>query len=80
VGHLKKASTVQIARLHATIRRLLQARPLICFAEHLTWKAAFYLVGPGKDGKWNGRWLVGGRRPAPWVGYGEVAGEDVDEA
>ncbi len=43
-------------------------------------KGRFYLVGPGKDGKWSGRWLFGGRRPAPWVGYAEVAGEDLDEA
>lgn len=43
-------------------------------------KGRAYLVGSGKDGRWSGQWLLGARRPAPWVGYSEVADETQDEA
>ncbi len=43
-------------------------------------KGRVYLVGADKDGKWSGKWLFGSRRPAPWVGYAEVADEEQDEA
>ncbi|MBZ4396015.1 hypothetical protein [Myxococcus sp. AS-1-15] len=43
-------------------------------------KGRAYLIGSDKEGKWSGKWLFGNRRPAPWVGYVELAGEEQDDA
>jgi hypothetical protein len=43
-------------------------------------RSRIYVVFPGENGKYKGRFIVGGRKPPPWAGYGSVAIDEEDRS
>jgi len=43
-------------------------------------KGRAYVIGRDADGTWRGKWLLGSRKPPPWIGYALLADDDQDEA